>query len=100
MDTNGDFQLDQTGTSKTIGKLIVKLRGEGLLAEGDVHNILRIALSSAVATAGPSRRGTRPNARSTRPSEPGTRPSGRGIGSFLESMYDGYVEPEAEFAFG
>ncbi len=65
-------------SAATVGKLIVKLRGEGLLAGEDVDRILHTAIATATAQA---------------------RPGSRRVAAFLDAMHDGYVDAELDFAY-
>jgi len=73
-----DIGHDGADPAQTVGRLIVKLSGEGLLASEDVHSILRTTISDAISTA---------------------RPVSRSAASFLGAMSDAYVDGEFEFAF-
>jgi phage tail tape-measure protein len=64
--------------AQTVGKLIVKLSGEGLLGSEDIHAILRTTIAEATSTA---------------------RPVSRSVTAFLGAMHDAYVDSELEFAF-
>ncbi len=78
MEIQQESQTAAAVSAAAVGKLIVRLRGEGLLAGEDVDRILRSAIANAIAVARPgSRRGA----------------------AFLGTMHDGYVDGELEFAY-
>lgn len=76
---------DTADPARTVGRLIVRLRGEGLLAAEDVDRILRTAIATAT-TADATTSATR-------------RPKNGAIATFLGAMHDGYVNGEPDFAY-
>jgi hypothetical protein len=78
METQQEFRKGTAETAATVGKLIVRLRSEGLLTGEDVDRILRTAIADAIAMA---------------------RPGSRRVVAFLGAMHGGYVDGELEFAY-
>ena len=78
MATRYERRNEAADPARTVGRLIVRLRDEGLLAAEDVHAILRTTIADATAA---------------------RRPENRAVAAFLSAMHDGYVDGEPDFAY-